>query len=303
MRSGRASRTAEHNALFRALEAQRPPRERVLTDLLAEGFLSWRYRAAVVPARWPVWRATATSWIDRRWPGVRPTVLARSRAIDSLIGDVVAATSQVVILGAGLDARAWRLPCLGGAAVFEVDHPDTQRRKRRLLHRHRLDPARVRFVPTDFNLVRLDAAMTQVGFDPTIPTLFLWEGTTTYLSAEAVDATIRWCARGAAGTQLIFTYINEDVLTNPASYFGAERVFSTLRRADEPMTFGLAPDALGDYLAERGFALVSDVGAASLRLQCYGAAAAAMRGHEFYRLAHARLDRDSRAPRVEAAPR
>jgi methyltransferase (TIGR00027 family) len=300
MRSGRASKTAEHNALFRALEARRPPSERVIADLLAEGFLSWPYRAVVVPARWRVWRDTATHYIDRRWPGVRPTVLARTRAIDSLIADVVAATPQVVILGAGLDTRAWRLPCLDGAAVFEVDHPDTQRRKRRLLHRHKLEPGRVRFIPTDFNLVRLETAMTQVGFDPTLPTLFLWEGTTNYLSAEAVDATLHWCAQGTAGTQLIFTYINEDVLTDPARYFGAQKVFSTLRRADEPMTFGLAPDGVADYLAERGFVLVSDVGAASLRRQCYGAAAAAMRGHEFYRVAHARITAD--APDQAPAP-
>src|SRR5262245_58135488 len=33
---------------------------------------------------------------------------------------------QVVILGAGLDGRAWRMPELRNATVFEVDHPDTQ---------------------------------------------------------------------------------------------------------------------------------------------------------------------------------
>ncbi len=47
MKSGRASKTAEHNALFRALEARRPPHERVVADLLAVGFLSWPYRAVV----------------------------------------------------------------------------------------------------------------------------------------------------------------------------------------------------------------------------------------------------------------
>ena len=37
---------------------------------------------------------------------------------------------QLVILGAGLDTRAWRLPELAGTAVFEVDHPASQQDKR-----------------------------------------------------------------------------------------------------------------------------------------------------------------------------
>ena len=37
---------------------------------------------------------------------------------------------QLVILGAGFDSRAWRLPHLETTIVFEVDHPDTQTVKR-----------------------------------------------------------------------------------------------------------------------------------------------------------------------------
>jgi methyltransferase (TIGR00027 family) len=275
--------------LFRALEARRPESQRVVTDRLAEGLLPWRFRLLTIPARWGAWREAITGIIDRRWPGVRPTVLARTRLIDAVVGDLAPTTPQVVILGAGLDTRAWRLPELEHLAVFEVDHPDTQRRKKTLLGRHDLDIAHVHFVPTDFNLERLDAAMPQAGFDPLLPTLFLWEGTTNYLSAEAVDATLRWCARAPAGSQLVFTYINADVLDDPSRYVGAEQVFSTLRRADEPMTFGLAPDSLAAYLAERGFQLVTDIGADTFRRQAYGTASAAIRGHEFYRVAHARM--------------
>jgi methyltransferase (TIGR00027 family) len=295
VKSGQPSRTAEHNALFRAIEARTPGEDRVVEDPLAEGFLSVRFKLVAAPARWRVWRVAVTRLIDGRWPGVRPTVIARTRLIDETIARIVAGTPQLVILGAGLDTRAWRLPALDGVVVFEVDHPDTQRRKRARLRRHHLADDRVRFVPTDFNLARLPAAMTDAGFDPTLPTLFLWEGTTNYLSAEAVDATLRWCAGAAVGSHLIFTYIDEDVLGDPGRYVGADRVFSTLRRADEPMTFGIAPDALAAYLAERGLELVSDVGAASFREQAYGAACRIMRGHEFYRVAHAAIA----APSIE----
>jgi O-methyltransferase involved in polyketide biosynthesis len=122
-----------------------------------------------------------------------------------------------------------------------------------------------------------------------VPTLFLWEGTTNYLTADAVDATLRWCAAAAPGSHLVVTYIDEDVLTDPDRYHGAERVLATVGRTGERMTFGLPPAGLGAYLAERGLTLVSDEGAATFRRRFHGAAADAQRGHEFYRVAHARI--------------
>jgi methyltransferase (TIGR00027 family) len=289
MKSGRGSKTAEHNALFRALDARGAGNSAVIADPVAEKLLPWRFKLVTAPARWGAWRNAVTKIIDDRWPGVRPTVLARTSLIDATIADVLPTTPQLVILGAGLDSRAWRLPGLDGIAVFEVDHPDTQRAKRDLMRRRGLDARHVRFIPTDFNLTRLDMAMTDAGFDPGQPTLFLWEGTTNYLSADAVDTTLRWCAHAAVGSHLVFTYINEDVLRDPSRYVGADRVFSTLRRVDEPMTFGLAPSSLAIYLAERGLQLISDEGAAGFRSRSYGTASAAIRGHEFYRVAHARV--------------
>ena len=41
--------------------------------------------------------------------------------------------SQLVLLGAGYDTRATRLPAAAASAVFEIDHPLTQSRKRAVL--------------------------------------------------------------------------------------------------------------------------------------------------------------------------
>ncbi len=299
MKPGRASRTAEHNALFRALEARRPPDVRVVDDRLAEAFLSWRYRALV--GRMGGW---STRVIDGRWPGVRTAVVARTRLIDDTVAMLVAEAAstsqpgglQVVVLGAGFDTRAWRLPCLADVPVFEVDHPDTQRRKAEVVGRLGRARAGVTLVPTDFHLGRLTSAMADAGFDARRPALFLWEGTTNYLDAAAVDATLRWCAGAPAGSSLVFTYVNRDLLTDPGRYAGAERLMSTLRRVDEQMTFGIDPGELSGYLAARGLCLVSDTGAAEFRRRAYGDAAAAMRGHEFYRVAHARVGRGTKRP-------
>ena len=54
-------------------------------------------------------------------------MVARTIAIDADLRS--AAAPQVVILGAGLDGRAWRMQELANTVVFEVDHPDSQRQK------------------------------------------------------------------------------------------------------------------------------------------------------------------------------
>ena len=53
---------------------------------------------------------------------------------------------QLVILGAGLDSRAWRLGELGNMAVFEVDHRASQAEKRERSATLPPKAARVEFV-------------------------------------------------------------------------------------------------------------------------------------------------------------
>jgi methyltransferase (TIGR00027 family) len=254
-------------------------------DPLAEAFLSPPLRAA---AR--LGRPTAAV-IDRRWPGVRTSVVARTRLIDDVVARLPADVGQVVLLGAGFDTRAYRVPVLlAGPAVFEVDHPATQRRKREVLGRAGVQSDGVRFVPTDFNLDHLGGALAAAGFDGGLATLFLWEGVTNYLDPGAVEAGLRWCAGAAAGSTLVFTYVDRQVLDHPERYVGADRLHSTLRRAGEDLTFGIDPAETGSYLSELGLHLEWDLGAADYRRQAFGdEAARRIRGHEFYRVALARV--------------
>ena len=287
MRAGRASRTAEHNALFRALEAARRVDRRAVHDPLARSFLRWPLAPVARLGALPVARELIPPIIDRRWPGVRTAVVARTRLIDEILADVVTEeTEQFVVLGAGYDSRAWRLPALAHLTVFEVDHPDTQRAKMRALPRVMPN---VRFVPTDFSEEGLAAAMHAADYREAAPTVMLWEGVTNYLTEEAVDATLRWCTRAAGGSTLVFTYVHRDVLDEPGRFVGGERLFATLAKVGERFTFGLDPGDLSTFLAGRGLALVSDEGANEFRHRCYGAAAERMQGHEFYRVATARV--------------
>ena len=290
MQPGRASRTAEHNALFRTLEMSFPPDARICDDPYAAAFLTRPLSSLRPIVRLPGASKAVASIIDRRWPGVRTSVVARTRLIDeTLTGMGSDELAQLVILGAGYDSRAERLARLNGVPVFEVDHPDTQVAKRAAIRRRAVPvPESVRFVPSDFNLTdgRLDKSLASAGHRPDQPTVFLWEGVTNYLTEQAVDATLRWCAQiGAAGSQLIVTYVDSAVLDHPESFVGGERLHTTLAKVGERLTFGRTPEAMGEFLTDRGFTAAWDLGAAEYRCRAYGARSARMVGHEFYRVA------------------
>jgi methyltransferase (TIGR00027 family) len=298
MRDGYASRTAEQNALFRALESSRPERRRVCDDPLARHFLTWPLTLVMRLTAIPGGARFARSFIDRRWPGVRSSVVARTRLIDDVIAVALEKDiEQLVILGAGFDSRAYRIPRLRAIDVFEVDHPDTQSAKQAVLKRlFSALPEHVRFVAVDFKRDDLMSAMRMAGYRESARTFILWEGVSNYLTDIAVDLTLRWCARASAGSLLLFTYVHRDVLTNPSAYAGARNLFASLEKAGERFTFGMEPSHVPRYLAERGLSLESDVGAAEYRERYFGAAARHIRGHEFYRVAVARVTDRRRQP-------
>jgi len=291
MRAGRASRTAEHNALFRALEDALPGSRRLFRDPLAAAALTFPLSLVARLGKVPGVRTGVLRVIDGRWPGVRTSLVARTRLIDdAIVRALDEPIEQAVILGAGFDSRAYRLPGLRRLPVFEVDHPDTQAAKRAALQRALpLVPGHVRFVTSDFTRSDLETRMLAAGYRESARTLILWEGVTNYLTGDAVDATLDWCTRAGPDSLVLFTYVHRDVLTRPHVFAGIDQLFAALERAGERFTFGLQPEELPDFLARRGLRLESDVGCAEYRERYYHEAAHAMRGHEFYRVALARV--------------
>ncbi|SNT01941.1 methyltransferase, TIGR00027 family [Actinoplanes regularis] len=256
------SRSAEHVALFRALETARR-RHRVFTDPYAKGFLTGTHRLVAALAALPAAGRRIEEYIDRRWPGgPRASAVARTRLIDDLALEALArGARQVILLGAGYDSRAYRLPGIAAARVFEVDHPATQATKRRLV-RATVHPSRrghVRFVPVDLVTGDLAAALRTAGFAALEPTVVIWEGVTNYLTAAAVDATMRLIAAStASGSTLIFTYVDRAALDGTGDFSGVTEWHAAVRHGGEPWTFGFAPAELPGYVAARGLRLALD---------------------------------------------
>jgi methyltransferase (TIGR00027 family) len=178
-------------------------------------------------------------------------MVARTVSIDDAVR--AAHARQVVILGAGLDGRAWRMRELKDAIVFEVDHPDSQREKIARIERAQLKPTagEVRFVPVDFTRDSLDAALAQAGHDASAPTKWIWEGVVMYLTPAQIDATLEVVrARSAPSSPLAVVY------HSPALILVVIRFF--LRRVGEPLRSAFTPEQMGAVLARHGFRVTSD---------------------------------------------
>jgi methyltransferase (TIGR00027 family) len=176
-------------------------------------------------------------------------MVARTVAIDDAIRS--AALPQLVLLGAGLDGRAWRMRELRPVSVFEVDHPDSQRDKRE--RAKKLDPVAedVRFVPVDFERDELDMSLAAAGHAPDLPTCWVWEGVIMYLSRADIEATLAVLQRRSApGSRLIVVY------HVPALILAV--VGLVLRRVGEPLRSSFEPPELSALLARYGFQVTSD---------------------------------------------
>ena len=86
--------------------------------------------------------------LDARWPPMETWLALRVAYLDRLVGIAVDSLSirQIVILGAGYDTRAARLP-RAGVQYFEVDHPATQAAKREVVAKLQTEIARILVLP------------------------------------------------------------------------------------------------------------------------------------------------------------
>ncbi|HZN78267.1 MAG TPA: class I SAM-dependent methyltransferase [Mycobacterium sp.] len=142
----------------------------------------------------------------------------RTRWFDTLFTDAATAgVRQAVILAAGLDARAFRLPWPDGTTVYELDQPEVIDFKTKTLIDLGAQPK------ADRRTIAIDLrndwpkALLDNGFDVSQPTAWIAEGLLIYLPPEAQD--------------LLFDRINE--LSAPGSRVATEHIPDVTMFSDE----------------------------------------------------------------------
>lgn len=258
MRDGESSLTARAVAMARAMATTvpgavvnpgddavlglLPPSTRTVCDLLS------------VAGRLSPWIPRAAFGLSL---GVVDHLALRSVAIDAIVHDFVRQhDAQVVILGAGLDMRGYRMPALSKTDVFEVDHPVTQASKLAAVGHREPSCRKLHHIAVDFDRDDLDAELAEGGHDRNRPTLFIWEGVVAYLGLRAIEQTLATIGRrSAVGSELAMTYIP----SNQSILLRTRRVADVLMRlVGEPLGIQPSQQQVDAMLDAAGLSPVSD---------------------------------------------
>ena len=242
--------------------------ERALVDDVREG-------------RHPDSGASRMAWelVRQTALGMVPRTVAIDRAVaESALGTVTAegeatgraeagaadhgGTRQLVILGAGLDARAWRMAELAASTVWEVDHPASQEDMRRRVGGRPPVAAHLEWVAVDLADQPLAPALEVAGFDRRQPSTWVWEGVVPYLTRQQVDRTLRQVGELAApGSRLVVNYQARSWVTSALRR--VMRLTGRLLRQEDPLRAEpwrshWSPAQMAQALGQNGFRVVAD---------------------------------------------
>ena len=245
------SLTAEGVCLARALEHRRD--DRLVHDPHALGFLRAPARALVHSA---ATAGPAADLAERGFdPGLVASIGARHGWIDERLAAAAPSASQVLLLGAGYDSRAWRLP-LAHAIVVELDHPATARRKARRVRRQGLPADARQVITADLAAQSLADVLARSVLRPDTPTVVVWEGVSMYLPEAAVERTLSALSLHF-GPDLVLLMDLWTTTATPLHLAAAERAGRAgLRVLGEPLRFELPPLAIAGWMERRGFRVV-----------------------------------------------
>jgi len=170
---------------------------------------------------------------------------------------------QMVNLGAGYDSRAYRYhKAMPAVRFFEIELPwmvtEKKRRVKAILGEI---PDYVAYVPIDFITQNIPDELAKAGYDPSLKTLFIWEGVTYYISAEAVEATLQFIRdQSAAGSSVVFDYMSLGAIHgNWKKYPDTRRLSFWVKYRGEPFVFGIPEGEEIQWVEERGLQVLSDL--------------------------------------------
>jgi methyltransferase (TIGR00027 family) len=252
MRQGRASSTAMMAAYARGLGDLGITRVPGFRDAAAAQLLSgmlWRF----LLRRARRLAATPSKRRERMIPHL-DGILLRVAFIDHLLGQMPC--EQVVILGAGLDTRAWRLPALRGVHLFEVDHPATQAYKRERAAKLSAPHVQPRYVAVDLTREELASALRAAGHDPDSPTVWIWEGVIMYLDDAALRGTLGAIRSASGPDSMLIAHYYEPPLRE--GFFRRLMRRSVLSWFGEPWLGVRRHDVMQHELTQAGFRVWGD---------------------------------------------
>lgn len=174
---------------------------------------------------------------------------------DVFLNAARAGVRQAVILAAGLDTRAYRLPWSQGTTVFELDLPKVLAFKTETLTELGAEPtARHRPIAIDLR-DNWPAALRDAGFDPSVPTVWSAEGLLVYLPSEAQDALLdNITALSASGSRFAADFVPDMSIFAAVAEAHPEQWERSEISINDLIYHGHR-NHVPDYLSQRGWAV------------------------------------------------
>lgn len=253
--------TAEITTYLRALGAR--DKKANNPDYMSEHLLGDKYKRLLKIVATPV--SVGKVLLEMIRPGAYWFLQARTKYIDDALKNAIdSGITQLVVIGAGFDTRAYRFhEKLNNVEVFEVDLVVTQNeKKKRLVNYVGELPNHVRYVPIDFNKQSLEKVLLDSGYDANKKTLFIWEGVSYYLPQQSVENVLSFVKhRSSDGSLIVFDYVLNSALSGDYSHYGSKSLIERWNELEEPGLFGFDNESSAEqFLNARGFNVVKDIG-------------------------------------------
>lgn len=185
---------------MRALESRKPEETRLIFDPFAERLCGSGAHVQNLLDGFLMKTSHQTEfWLDM--------MASRTRWLDDAI--VATQPKQLVILGSGLDSRAWRMDALRSAEVFELDFPEVLHAKTTLL-RAENPVGGWHAVPANLGKDDWVSSLAVAGFHPERTTVWVMEGLTGYLTLQELDVLLgKITAASAEGSSMFATFTGQ----------------------------------------------------------------------------------------------
>lgn len=249
---------AEGIALQRFAESMLPEDVRIFSDPYAIHFID------PVKVAWakdhPAEIKALGDEIEKMMPGWNNAIRGRVRYFDDVVQNAASrGFSQLVILGAGYDTRAYRTGTLKGhIRVFEVDRPATQERKTGIIKKiFGQLPDHVTFIPHEIGNGPWWPALSAAGFSPKEKTLYLLEGLVMYLTRPDAEGLLTGIAEHTgAGSVVLFDFVPQSMADGSSDAEGGRNIRDWTIKIGEPILSGFAEGEVVPCLTRIGFSRV-----------------------------------------------
>lgn len=224
--------------------------------------------------------------------GIYDLLALRTKWIDDQIMERVSEAEQLVILGAGYDTRGFRLDLPDNFVVVEVDQPEVQSSKTKIMHSiaktetavaSRLDidstnnnnnkGPTVEFLSINFNtdFIRKENLIDSTSLEMTKPTIVTLEGVTQYVPESSIATTLKQVHDlFPAGSLLLISYVPDSIYDESSKNYNKNlsRLLKIVEWKGEPWITSWNPESFALFLEnDCGYKVVSDVGIAELNEQ------------------------------------